>query len=523
MRIWCRGPLLVALVLVAAALALASCGGGDDEGGQPSNVAELVPADAPVYFQSIANPDSADAAGLGDAINKLLGGDRSLGDRIGELVDQGLSDAGSDLTYDDDIEPWLGDSAGGFISEFSQGSGEGAFLLQTTDSGAAIDALRTGLEESGVKLESAQYEGADYERSNDPGEEGAFGVVEDFLVVGTQTGFERVVDASKGGETIAGSSGFSDAIDAAPADAILTFYASTEQLLKLVETSGDIPKAQLDAVRKQLGAAEGEPVLASLTADASGFAFEGTGPAGAASAAPTPLLDDLPPGSWAAFGIADVGEALKGQLGQLEGAAIPGLTPGSILRQFRAQTGLDLNADLLDWIGDAAFFLSGSSVVDLGVGAVIETTDPDASTRALATAKAAVRRFGASVGPPGAGGAGFSLRIPEFPAPFNVVQEGDRVVIALGDQTTDQALKPSGETLSGSEDFKRAADGLGEGYELSGFLAFGPLVEFATNLGADSEPDFGAAKPYLDRIEYFAVGSKQEGGQSSFKAVLGLR
>ncbi len=95
-----------AIALVAgAALLVAGCGGGG--GGANDDLASLAPADASVYLESVIRPEG----GQKDAIESLasrVGGIQDPGGAILSRLNAVLAQTGSDVSYEKDIEPWLG-------------------------------------------------------------------------------------------------------------------------------------------------------------------------------------------------------------------------------------------------------------------------------------------------------------------------------------------------------------------------------------------------------------------------------
>src|SRR3712207_3353733 len=92
---------------IAVVVALAGCGGSEEPTGSTSGAdpSAAVPAGAVVYFEAVVRPEGEQ----GDNVNALL--DRFLGDReLSDLLDEELSE--DDLSYENDIKPWLGSRAG---------------------------------------------------------------------------------------------------------------------------------------------------------------------------------------------------------------------------------------------------------------------------------------------------------------------------------------------------------------------------------------------------------------------------
>ena len=133
------------------------------------------------------------------------------------------------------------------------------------------------------------------------------------------------------------------------------------------------------------GNADPAPAPGTGDADDDGVVFEAsiseelaktTGFLGEAS----DLLDQLPADSWLAFAQTDFGSLLDYYVD-----AFAGLVGGrdQVERQFKAATGLDLQEDVIAWMGDFGVFVRGSTVAELDGALVVETTDEAASGRFL--------------------------------------------------------------------------------------------------------------------------------------------
>ena len=102
----------------------------------------------------------------------------------------------------------------------------------------------------------------------------------------------------------------------------------------------------------------------------------------------TPLLQELPGDSWAAFGAGDVGTTLRDAIDRF-GGALGGV---AIRGQLRSELGLDLDRDLLDWIGHTGFFVRGTTPETVDGGLVIQPTDDRRASDAFGRIVGAVQR-----------------------------------------------------------------------------------------------------------------------------------
>jgi hypothetical protein len=509
-----------------AALAVAGCGGGGGGGGGGPDPAALVPAGAAVY----ADADVRDqGSGAESAASKLLATEDPA-KRIAGWVDKALASGSAggspSPTYEADVKPWLGKTAAVFFTSFGDNP-DGAFLIPTDDSGAALDAARKLQKADGNSSKSQSYKGVDYELT-DESSPTAYGVVGGFLIAGSETGFKQVVDVSKGGSALADSSDYKDATGHAPGDRLATAYVEPKALFDALEKSGDVPAAARAQVQDKLGDAANKPAIADLDASADRVAFELSGgrpPAAiGAGEGENRLLTELPGDSWAAIGISNLGDRIGNVIKQVD--AVPGIGSGGVEGQLQAQTGIDIR-QVAKWVGDVALFGRGTDLQSIGGGAVAETTDQAASKGDVQLVSRAIARAShgqVKVTPltlPG-GGDGVTLQAQGFPIPIHFVERGDKVVFALGNDAAEQAFNPSAK-LGDSKQFNRADAALGGGFDLGGYVSVPPILQLVENFGGGSAPGYQAARPYLSGLDFLAFGSSSQGDRQSAKVVLGLR
>jgi hypothetical protein len=243
--------------------------------------------------------------------------------------------------------------------------------------------------------------------------------------------------------------------------------------------------------------------------------FEGTVPAqlGAASlfGQASDLVKGLPGDSWFAVGQTNFGALLNFYVD-----AFAGVVGGrdTIEQQFKASTGLDLQKDVLDWMGDFGIFVRGKSVADLNGALIIETNDEAASGRFLAALERLAKSQGGNsvqVGPlaaPG-GGEGFTAKGEWIPKPIHVFQKSGRVVFAFGDPAASDAVDPA-EKLGDSADFQAATGSLGD-YNVSFYLLLQPILDLVDSSSAASDTHWQKAKPYLEPLSALVGGTSGDG------------
>jgi Protein of unknown function (DUF3352) len=511
-----RPASLISVVLLLVVAVLAGCGGGGDEG--PSapagpDPATLAPADAPLFAEGVVRPQGDRKEALDSALSKLLATD-DPGAFVVEQLDKALAGSDAGLTYEDDIEPWLGEQAGAFIETFTADA-DGAAVVATTDPQAADEAIEKAAAADEEPERRRSYEGVDYvlDRGGT-----AAGVVGDFLVTGTENAFRDAVDASKG-RSLAESGDFKAQLDQAPDDRVGFVYADPKAILRALQKSGQVSSAEVASVGPQLEALLSQPVVASVSATSDQLALQASAATGAAPAPKeSPLLRDFPEDVWLAFAVTDAGQTYGRVLEQIRAGA------GSGHPSLGGGLGFDIATQVARWAGDVGGFVGGTSLFGLSGALVLETSDEQASALTLDQLQRALGNDpGVSVEPlTEAGEHGFSLTPAGVPISFRVSQRGGKVVAGLAD-SVDDVFSPSA-TLGDSDAFNSAADALGEDFAPVTFIDFVPLFQLVNSFPqAQNDPGYRSAKPYLDHLDYLAFGGRRDQDRAEVKMVLGLR
>jgi hypothetical protein len=502
---------LAAVVAGGLALPVASCGDDDGAGGPAS----LVPADAAGYFELSVRPEGEAREDAEAALGTLLDTEQP-GEEIIALLEREAAQEGEGFDWERDIEPWLGERAAAFPSDLA-GESEATLVVETTDPELALDYVR---EQEGTEdgEREREYEGRSFQLGDDGD---AFGLLDDSLVFGDVRGFRQAVDASEG-DALADSDDYQEALDSLPDDRLSTLYLPLETFLETIPAEEIDPTGRA-VLLQALGEAGEQPLLGSLTASEDSLAFELSAAGEGGETEQSPLLGELPADSWAAFGFADVGGAVRSALEGLESAGFPVAT---LSFQLRQESGIDVERDL-STLGDAALFVSGTTERKLGGALIVESEDQDAAASLLSRVESLIRREGEGirVQPLAAaeGDAAFELidRTGELPQPVRVLQRDERIVVGYGSRALTQALEP-GRTLAGSDAFGRAAQAVGE-LGLDAFIAPSPALELARSLGGDADADLESVREALQGVDYLAVGSGARDDRSLVRLVLGLR
>ncbi len=352
------------------------------------------------------------------------------------------------LDYKRDVAPWLGQRAGVFLSSgggsseaaisrllkivqqgllgsspsggsfpFAAHSAEGAIVLDTRDTAKARSFVQMLAKRAGAH--TAGYRGISYQLGNGI----AFGIVARLAVIGTEPALRSVIDTtSGGGVALAQSPSYAKLLAAAPAGALAHLYANPGAV------SEDSGKSRAQGAASALALLAGQRLLnVSLVPTSSSFALDvdATTPGGGsssgssgglltASSEASRALGELPGESWLAVGLGDLGstlsanaQALQGltSLGSLltgssnsapsAGLSVPGLVEGLLkpLTVLGANTA-ETKRDFARWMGSAGLFASGSGLLELRGGIVIDSKNPARSRAAVAKLGALLRQSG---------------------------------------------------------------------------------------------------------------------------------
>ena len=529
------GVLGVAAVAVAGTLAYQMFFGSAED-----DAVNLVPADAVAYGSIFLDPSTNQKRAIGDLLEKFPeapNADEARAKFV-ELLDKGLAEI--DMTFEEDIDPWLGDQIAGWAQipenletapTDSPLAGDdappAAFLIASDDDEAAIQFVEEASAKSDDKLTDKSYEGADYVLNE--AENSAAGVVDGFLVIGNEAGFKAVVDVSGGEDSLADSETYTDTTDELTEDRLATFYFDGSAVAEALEKSG-APAGAFESGSFGMFGGSLSPTAGALFAESDKVVFETTSRPGAEGGQEAPeisdgLLPDLPGDSWGAFGLADLGATLETIYdGLIESFAAGGMSPEDLDAQFEAQTGLDLREDLFSWMGDAGLFVSGTDPLSVGGGIVIESSDPTTSSATIDQLGTLLERQGVPTEPLSAAGAeGFAVQIPDVAATQRVVVlAGERVVIAYGEDAAVNALENS-DPLSESEAFQTATEGLGDDFIASGYFDMDAMQELAEAAGASQFPEYEEeVKPWLEPFTYVTFGSRENGDRLVQRLVIGI-
>jgi hypothetical protein len=514
---------LVLPVLLAALAALfaVGCGGGDDSSGGGTDPAGVAPPQAPIFIDFTVRPEGATKQNIESLAQKIAGID-DLGDLIVTELENSASEDGEEFDYEKEVEPWLGEQGGLFLQEYEEDDFEGyGAAVQTSDEDAAREFVDKQVEASDESFEDGSYEGVDFKVQED---ETTIGVFDGLVVFAEDEAiFKSMVDAS-GGDNLGGEETYSSAVSNVPDDSAANVYVD---IGALIDESGDAIDAETELFLDTVGIEPDEATaVASLVPgsdqveiDVSTNLSGENPPSGDASE----LLGSLPGTSVAAFASAEFGKRFNEGIDQIDKQGIPGEVPPNQLKKTLKEAGIDLEA-IAGSIGDVGAFVTGNSESSLGGALVLETEDATQAKNTVSNIGLFLRSANVSgVTAINGEASGFSIRDAELGRqPVVVAAKGSRIAIGYGLAPTTAAFEESGKTLADSAAYKAAVGALGS-TPITAFVDGASALNLASAIVPPGEEEFEAAKPYLQKVDYIAVGSEAADDLVTAKLIVGVK
>jgi len=513
-----RSRLTAAAIVVACSLTVVACGGGGAEDADPATIA---PQGSLMYFSAAVRPEGDQREAIDELSRKVLK-IPDPGQRIQRELDQMLrrDPESRDVTYADDIAPWLGRRAGAVITRLGPGAPQFALIIASQDNAAAQEGIEREAQSSTPRWTERSYKGVDY--FYDPEDRAGHGVVGDFMVVASDAAFKATVDASEGERGLAAKPAFQTAATD-NRDKLGFAYIDVKAVIAAANATGQLPPGSAAQLQGLLGSGA-QPATVSLDAHPDRITFESQARGVRRPVATeTPLVGTLPADSWLALGSPQVGRELRRTLTTLgQGGAGQAVLP-LVRQQLQAQAGLDLDRDILPALGDLAVFARGSNLLTIGGGIVIQTPDPAAAQRVVTRLNALVSRQGAALGLRVSdttilGARGYRINSSQIPGSINVVAGRGRMVIAYGDAATSAALVPQSR-LADAPAYQAARESIG-GLSPQLFMQFAPVAQL---MGISSDPDVQRVRTYLNALETLAAGSRLEGDTQTGRMVITVK
>jgi uncharacterized protein DUF3352 len=499
------------------AVLLGGCGGGGGSSNVDVGPAAAVPQDAALYLDATVRPTGAAEVDARAAAGKVLN-TPDPGSKIASLIEQQAKADGHPINFQQDVSPWLGQKAGAFFTSLQNSSQKGAVVVETKDPNAALAFARKASGATASNPAPQSYNGATYQ--TDPSStETVFGLVGNFLVEGDVTGFKAAVDASKG-DSLGDSGDFKDALDGLSSDRLGTVYTVPKNLIAAVGPGQIDPNSQ-NLLEKTAGDSLNKPVAGALTASADSIDLDATGGNSGTETPQSSLISEVPSQAWLAIGAANLGDVVKRSLDQLK-QSIPNFD--QLQQQVETTTGSSLD-QLTGSLGDAALYVEGTTQSTLTGALVVQSKDTELTGRLLSQLQGLLQLGGSSGTKPlqlSGGGTGFQINDRNVaPAPVEIAQQGDKIVIGYGAGSAERTLTPA-QNLQSTPAFSAAQGQVSDlGTDL--FLDFPSVFRLAKSSGSQANPGYLQAKPYLNALSYLVTGSGSKGDQGEFKAVVGLR
>lgn len=362
----------VAAVVVALLSALPACGKKTDE---TARAAGITPASALGFLSVSLDPSIEQKRNLLGIARRFP--DAEVKDDFDESRDELLStilqEAG--LDYDDEVKPWLG-------SELAV-----AVLPGTTSPQPQIAVL---IEQDDSDRAEAAMEKAAGRAQDEGGPPITYRLIDEFVVAtdgSDPTRAEQTLDAfasqaDRDEGDLSQSKEFAEVVDELHGDRLLLGWIDGKDALEEMGRfldDGDFP---LDEVLQEAG-----PMAFDVHAARSAFVMEAVARTTTKAADGKPeLTEGLPERSLGAFTVFDVKRLLRDALRAALG------TGGDPLAEIQRETGIDLEADVLSWMGSEVVLVAapaeGGRIPDFGL--VIEPTDRAAAEAALPKLRAAL-------------------------------------------------------------------------------------------------------------------------------------
>lgn len=514
-----RLSLLLGLLASAAVLGT-GCGGGGESG--PTDLADVAPADVPVFLHLTIQPHGRMKNNL-ENLALTVGAIPDPGERIMFELERMISEKGAPFRFEKDVLPWLGEEAGLFLEKYSGDEFEGyGAAVQVTDEGKAREFVDRQLEAESEAPRGGSYEGVDYKVQADDGT--TIGVFDGLVVVAEdEATFKAMVDASQG-ESLGEAEAYDKATEKLPGESAADVYVDIGRLIKEAGSGIDAEtRLFLDSVGLEPDEATAVASLVpghqlvelAVSSNLSG----GNPPAGDASN----LLGSFPADSLAAVASSEFGQRFEAGIDQIDEQGIPGKVPPHRLLKGLKQAGVDLDS-IAGSIGDAGGYVVGNRERNLRGALVLDTDNPQQAKNTVSNLGLFLR----AAGTPGVSAvkgeaSGFSVRSAGLGRnPVVVVAKGSRIAIGYGLAAALGAFQPAAETLAEFAPYKAARDVLGK-TPITAFVDGPEALELAVSMGlVKHEGGKGHPWPYLHKISYLALGSEASGDLATAKLIVGL-
>jgi Protein of unknown function (DUF3352) len=534
------------IAAVLGSLALAAC--GDDGGEATAGPAGFVPPETPMYLE--ASRQSEDQVANAEALIAELGEVPLLGtpvdplDLLEQEIDEAAADEGLDLTFADDIEPWLGERAAVAIPSVEELVAEESpgvlAVVEVTDEEAAravLDRLVAPADE--VQVVEEEVGGQTVLRPE--GEEGGAAIIDGFLVFGnTDEALEQGFSAHDG-DSLADSDDFEAAFEGLPEERLADGYLDLGGIIETGVAAGEIQPEEIEAIRGLYGDGFEQPLAVALSAGDRTLAVDVAGPSAFGTGPPrigaTDLVGGAPGNAIAAIGLPDLGGQVDAFLEFLEAnGALFGeqaLGPGGFAEGFEAEVGVPLDT-VIEAAGDAALHLRGELPFGFVIGGELALSGEGLPPEVYEWVAGELEREGFRIGSPLSGSTeGFSAERNAAGGDVgfvNVEAEPDAAIVTVApDRAVADEAPPSADALGDHALFEPATAALGDDFELAGFADLGPILDGFIEGGSlldlatgEVTPEQAMADFLAGKLGYAALGVRTEDDRTVQRLVVGL-
>lgn len=511
-------PSAAGAAAVALALGATACGSGGDP-----NPASMAPANAWFYVHANLKPGGEQGAQLDRIAGRILHTNQPARE-LTRLLDSASGKSG--VLYSRDVKPWLGNQFGAFAGRVpANGSGgnnpDAAAVISTTDTGKAKAALPKLIKGGhvvncrGVPMEvNANKAGA---------------VVGSWVVIGNPGGVRDAIAVNQGAKALSDSQRYQQARSAATgggfADLFIDYRGLFDQALATQSSQVAAIGAARDAIESELP----QLTIGTVSATQAGFVADvktlGVHGSGASAGNGAAALAAAPASSWLAIGVGNLGGKLQGTINQIANqGGIVGIGIQELERQLTLRTGLDLQRDLLSWMGDSSIWVGGTTKQSIDGALVISSRDPARTASAVSKLRGLIAKSSSTARVSSLRGVagvtdGFTLRSGSGPE-FDFAAGHGKLVIAVRRSALRAALS-GGPTLGATPAFRSAVDTLG-GLPPTFFFDLRPVLALIGQSSAGRSPSFGIAMSYLRALSTVVAGARMEGSTSHAKIVVAV-
>ena len=485
-------------------LVLPACGSKTDE---TVRAAGITPPNALGFLSVNLSPSIEQKRSLLSIARRFPDARDQVKEEFDTTVDDLLADILEDsgLDYAADVKPWLGNEVA--IAFLPPGDGDEPLfiaMIQTEDEAKAKAAIE--------KAKTSEFEGA-------------YAIVEDFVVISDQSEPEDnqpaldlvVAQGGKDDGGLAEANEFTSVVDELAGDRLLLGWLDVKDSVGLAGELGDD-----DLEFLQQFADDAKSVAFDVHADSAAMVFQAVAAAtGEDSSGKPELTASLPANTLAALTLFNLDSMVSRGLEAIVG------TGEEVTAEFEQMTGLNLDEDILSWMQGEVAFVAGPVRDDQpfpDFAIVVEPTDQAKAEAAVTRIKDALAEQGFELAEREIGGATAFLVPEEFIGGIQPAMAlfPDRFVLANSPAYLGDLAKAATPGLGTTDAYESVVDE--DGDRLGQFvLLIDPVREaienaFLGEASAEDRADYDAkVRPNLEPLSAFGVTARRDGDFSKFE------